>query len=44
MYFFMKVVGTISRKDLMGFSIEEKLERLLINPPRKLSRLFILEL
>ena len=40
----MQVVGTISRKDLMGFSIEERLERLLINPPRKLSRSVVLAL
>jgi hypothetical protein len=38
------VVGTISRKDLMGFAIEERLERLLINPPRKLSRSVVLAL
>ncbi len=40
----VQVVGTISRKDLMGFSIEERLERLLINPPRKLSRSVVLAL
>jgi uncharacterized membrane protein YgcG len=40
----LQVVGTISRKDLMGFSIEERLERLLINPPRKLSRSVVLAL
>jgi len=39
-----QVVGTISRKDLMGFAIEERLERLLINPPRKLSRSVVLAL
>ena len=39
-----QVVGTITRKDLMGFSIEEKLERLLTNPPRKLSRSVVLAL
>ena len=44
MNFSAQVVGTISRKDLMGFSIEERLERLLINPPRKLSRSVVLAL
>ena len=39
-----QVVGTITRKDLMGFAIEEKLERLLTNPPRKLSRSVVLAL
>lgn len=39
-----QVVGTISRKDLMGFAIEERLERLLTNPPRKLSRSVVLAL
>ena len=39
-----QVVGTITRKDLMGFSIEAKLETLLTNPPRKLSRSVVLAL
>jgi hypothetical protein len=39
-----QVVGTISRKDLMGFAIEERLEHLLTNPPRKLSRSVVLAL
>ena len=38
------VKGIITRKDLMGFAIEEKLERLLTNPPRKLSRSVVLAL
>ena len=28
-----QVMGILTRKDLMGFAIEEKLERLLTNPP-----------
>ena len=43
-FLLLQVVGTISRKDLMGFAIEERLERLLINPPRKLSRSVVLAL
>ena len=39
-----QVMGIITRKDLMGFAIEEKLERLLTNPPRKLSRSVVLAL
>ena len=39
-----QVVGTISRKDLMGFAIEERLEKMLTNPPRKLSRSVVLAL
>ena len=39
-----QVMGILTRKDLMGFAIEEKLERLLTNPPRKLSRSVVLAL
>ena len=39
-----QVLGILTRKDLMGFAIEERLERLLTNPPRKLSRSVILAL
>ena len=36
--------GILTRKDLMGFAIEEKLERLLRHPHRKLSRSVVLAL
>ena len=39
-----QVEGILTRKDLMGFAIGEKLERLLTNPPRKLSRSVVLAL
>ena len=39
-----QVMGILTRKDLMGFAIEEKLERLLTHPPRKLSRSVVLAL
>jgi hypothetical protein len=39
-----QVLGILTRKDLMGFAIEERLERLLTNPPRKLSRSVVLAL
>ncbi len=39
-----KVEGILTRKDLMGFAIEEKLERLLRHPHRKLSRSVVLAL
>ncbi len=39
-----QVEGILTRKDLMGFSISERLERLLTNPPRKLSRSVVLAL
>jgi hypothetical protein len=41
---FRQVLGILTRKDLMGFAIEERLERLLTNPPRKLSRSVVLAL
>lgn len=41
---FFQVLGILTRKDLMGFAIEERLERLLTNPPRKLSRSVVLAL
>ncbi|CAB4064747.1 unnamed protein product [Lepeophtheirus salmonis] len=37
-----QIHGILTRKDLMGFAIEERLERLLTNPPRKLSRSVVL--
>ena len=39
-----QVEGILTRKDLMGFAIGERLERLLTNPPRKLSRSVVLAL
>jgi hypothetical protein len=39
-----QVEGILTRKDLMGFAIEEKLERLLRHPHRKLSRSVVLAL
>jgi hypothetical protein len=42
--YLFQVLGILTRKDLMGFAIEERLERLLTNPPRKLSRSVILAL
>ncbi|XP_040569447.1 chloride channel protein C-like [Lepeophtheirus salmonis] len=39
-----QIHGILTRKDLMGFAIEERLERLLTNPPRKLSRSVVLAL
>lgn len=39
-----QVEGILTRKDLMGYAIEEKLERLLRNPHRKLSRSVVLAL
>lgn len=39
-----QVGGILTRKDLMGFAIEEKLERLLKHPHRKLSRSVVLAL
>ena len=40
----IQVEGILTRKDLMGFAIEEKLERLLRHPHRKLSRSVVLAL
>ena len=40
----VQVEGILTRKDLMGFAIEEKLERLLRHPHRKLSRSVVLAL
>lgn len=39
-----QVEGILTRKDLMGFAIEERLERLLRHPHRKLSRSVVLAL